>query len=67
LSARLVSSRTVLLKVSRAHQQRARLLELLYLACALLLGVLLAATTLNAATPSGAHVRDSRMNTGDTP
>jgi hypothetical protein len=49
LSARLISSRTVLLKVNRAHQQRARLLELLYLACALLLGVLLAATTLDAA------------------
>ncbi|HEY9402624.1 MAG TPA: hypothetical protein VIQ24_08010 [Pyrinomonadaceae bacterium] len=49
MSARLISSRTVLLKINRPHRQRARLLELLYLACALLLGALLAATTLDAA------------------
>ena len=62
MSARLVSSRTVLLKVNRTHRQRARLLELLYLACALLLGVLLAATTLNAAPLRRAHARQQDEN-----
>jgi hypothetical protein len=46
MSARLNSSRTSLLRVNRLQRQNARLLELLYLACALLLGALLAATTL---------------------
>jgi hypothetical protein len=44
-----MSSRTSLLRVNRVRHQNARLLEVLYLACALLLGVLLAATTLAAA------------------
>jgi poly(3-hydroxybutyrate) depolymerase len=49
MSARLISSRTSLLRAGRTRRQNARLLELLYLACALLLGALLAATTLAAA------------------
>jgi len=44
-----MASRTTLLRGNRLRQQNARLLELLYLACALLLGALLAATTLAAA------------------
>jgi hypothetical protein len=48
MSARLISSRTNPLRVNGMRRQNARLLELLYLACALLLGVLLAATTLAA-------------------
>lgn len=48
MSARLISPRTNLLRVNVLHRRTARLLELLYLACALLLGALLAATTLAA-------------------
>lgn len=48
MSARLISSRTSLPRINRLRPQNARLLELLYLACALLLGALLAATTLAA-------------------
>lgn len=44
-----MSSRTSLLRVSRPRWQQARMLELLFIACALLLGTLLAATTLAAA------------------
>lgn len=51
LSARLMSPRTGLLRISRPRCRNARLLELLYLACALLLGTLLAATTTLAAAP----------------
>jgi hypothetical protein len=58
LSARLVSSRTNLSEVNRVSRRRtARLLELLFLACALLLGALLAATTLAAAPLHTAHAR----------
>lgn len=48
MSARLNSSRTSLLRINGMRRQNARLLELLYIACALLLGALLAATTLAA-------------------
>jgi hypothetical protein len=48
MSARLISSRTSLLRVNGTRRPHARLLELLYLACALLLGALLAATSLAA-------------------
>jgi hypothetical protein len=44
-----MSARTGLLKVNRPRAAHARLLDVLYLACALLLGALLAATTLSAA------------------
>ncbi|HEY0098712.1 MAG TPA: hypothetical protein VGB76_07125 [Pyrinomonadaceae bacterium] len=57
MSTRLISSRAGLLKVNRPRSQHARLLELLYLACALLLGALLAATTLSAAPLRRAHTR----------
>ncbi|HEY0081688.1 MAG TPA: hypothetical protein VGB61_02765 [Pyrinomonadaceae bacterium] len=57
MAARFVSSRTGLPRVNRPSRRRdARLLELLFLACALLLGALLAATTL-AAPPPTAHAR----------
>ena len=61
MSARLISPRTSLLRVNRPRLRNARLLELLYLACALLLGALLAATTL-AAPLQRAHTcrRDER-------
>jgi hypothetical protein len=52
-----MSPRTTLLRGNRLRQQNARLLELLYLACALLLGALLAATTLAAAPLPPAHAR----------
>jgi hypothetical protein len=52
-----MSSRASLLRVNRIHCQHARWLELLYLACALLLGALLAATTLAAAPLQPAHAR----------
>jgi hypothetical protein len=51
-----MSSRTSFHRAARPHQQHARLLELLYLVCALLLGTLLAATTL-AAPLQQTHVR----------
>ena len=58
MSARLVSSRTNLSEVNRVSRRRtARLLELLFLACALLLGALLAATALAAAPLHTAHAR----------
>jgi hypothetical protein len=63
-----LSSRTNLLRVNRPQRHQAHLLELLYLACALLLGALLAATTLAAAPLQtthdpgrrGEHVRHAR-------
>jgi hypothetical protein len=48
MSARLTPPRTSLHRISGLRRHNARLLELLYLACALLLGALLAATTLAA-------------------
>jgi len=52
-----MSSRTTLLRGAPPRHQHARLLELLYLACALLLGALLAATTLAAAPLPQPHAR----------
>ena len=49
MSARLMSPRAGLPRIDGLRRHHARLLELLYLACALLLGALLAATTLAAA------------------
>lgn len=49
MSARLLSPRASFPRTARLRRHNARLLELLYLACALLFGALLAATTLAAA------------------
>ncbi len=59
MTARFVSSRTGLPGGNRPSRRReARLLELIFLACALLLGALLAATTLAAPAPlSTEHAR----------
>lgn len=65
MSARLVSSHANALTIGRPRRRQARLLELLYLACALLLGALLAATTLAAAPLRPANAPGAPLRPGN--